>query len=271
MENLTINRTDLIRQALASLVTHKLPWSLQWAQRTVLTYVELPTKFLTKLNLQRRSKRHWRVEAIERNASVVMVLCKYLDLSTMQVGVPKETGAFLGLTYRFIAKQIGWRTTADDEFDKKLIREGKRAKERGIKRVARAIKELKAAGYIKVTQKSKMHDNGAYEGIAAIKRVSSSLLYDLGVSVEQLKKCCEKAKKRVVKQKEQYQLKLLKAMRDCSQPIKHRLSRVRNSPNDIVRRKARQLELQRIRTMPENAHLSSSEFYLKYPSLKPDR
>ena len=271
MDNLVIERADLIKQTLASLRVSTLPWSLQWAQRSVSTYVELPTKFLKKLTLQRRSKRHCRIEAIERNASVIMALCKYTDLSTMQVGVPKETGAFLGLTYRFIAKKIGWRTDEDDTLDKALIAAGKRPRERGVKRVARAIKELKAAGYLSITPKSKMHDNGSYEGIAAIKRVSSSLFYDLGVSVKQLKKCCEQAKRRMIKKKEQYQIRLLGAIRATLPMTQKKNKHSRKAHDDIASRKAKLQSLQRIRMMPENTHLSSGEFYLKYPSLKPDR
>lgn len=270
MENLAINRADIVKQALQDSLTHQLPWSLQLMQRTLVTYLELPTKFLKKLTLTRRSKRCQRSEAIERNALLLMAVVRYTDLATMQIGVPMDAGGFLGLSYRFIAKKIGWRTDEDDELDKKLISQGKRPKERGVKRVARAVKDLKAAGYLDVTPKSKMHDNGTYEGIAAIKRVSPSLFYDLGVSVKQLKECCERAKKRIMKKKEQYRLTLLRLVREGTESVKQKFKRKQKSPDDIVKRKAKQLELQRIREIPDNMHLSSHEFYLKYPSLKPD-
>lgn len=270
MEDLTINRADVIKQALANKLKHTLPWSIQWSQRSVLTQITSPKKFLKGLGLTRKSARKLRIEGVERDATVIVELLRYTDLATMQVGVPNAHGGFLGLPYRFLAKKAGWRTDEDDEMDKALVKAGKRPKERGIKRVWRVFECLRRANYIEVTQKSKMHDDGSYEGMAAIKRVSPTLFYDLGVSVKQLEKCCQQAKKRLLKLKERYKQELLKAAQVYVKPVKQKIAKILNKDADLAKRKAKSSELQRLRQMPENAQLSSSEFYLKYPSLKPD-
>ena len=270
MENLATNRADVIKQALANTLTNQLPWSIQLSQRSVLARISSPNKFLKGFSFTRKSVRKLRIEGVERDAAVILELLRYTDLTTMQVGVPNANGSFLKLPYRFFAKKAGWRTDEDEEIDKALVREGKRPKERGIKRVWRAFECLRRADYVDVIHSSKMLDDGSYEGMAAIKRVSPKLFYDLGISVKQLEKCRQQAKKRLLKLKEKYKQELFKAAQDYIKPVKKKIDRILNKDAGLDKRKAKSQEAYRLRQMPENAQLSSSEFYLKYPSLKPD-
>ena len=83
-------------------------------------------------------------------------LLQFIDVDTMQIGYPNDSGVFVHRTHEWIRKKIGM----------------------GKKRFDRFIKKLKDARYIDIEQKRKVK-NGNIVSIAARKIVSASLIIDL--------------------------------------------------------------------------------------------
>ena len=150
------------------------------AQESLEQFYWQPKSYLEHLILTRDSNRQQRTEAREAVSKVLGVILHYLDLATMRVGVPNEDGSFHSFTMKDIALRIDWRTRADNK-DPKL-------KDKGVKRVWRAMKVLKKAGYISISKRCKkvFEEEQKYRGLPAIRCVMTSLFHDLKVSVQKL-------------------------------------------------------------------------------------
>lgn len=114
-------------------------------------YYYWPQRHLPLLNLSNGSDRKQRSERRESCIVVLRTLLKYLDLASMRVGVPTPNG-FLNLTSSMVARHAGL----------------------SLRRTERALRDLKAAGLIAISQpREKKGDS--WRGLAAIKRVSIAL------------------------------------------------------------------------------------------------
>lgn len=137
-----------------------------------------PYHWLQSLFLTRGSARQERTEGRERDSAVIQVLLHYTELASMRVGVPcYKDDAFKSLSLKFIAEKAGFREIGDHA-------------EKGIKRVWRALKRLAKAGYIVIHKRFEKYtdDDGLskYKGLPAVKRITTKLFAELGVSLQKL-------------------------------------------------------------------------------------
>ncbi len=125
-------------------------------------YYDTP-QMLPLLNAANGSLRRQRSERREAVVVTFLLLMKYYNLLTGRSEIPTRSG-HLGLTVAWIAEQAGL----------------------GVKRTFRAMKDLQAAGLIKVKQRSKLTDQG-YRGVAAIKMVTDHIFRSFGL-LDELKR-----------------------------------------------------------------------------------
>jgi len=138
-------------------------------------YYHNPRKLIPSLDLANGSERQQRSERREACLLSLMALLKYTDLASLRVGIPTEDG-FLSLTVDYLAKQTGM----------------------ALKRVERALADLKAAGMVTVSQPRKRLPDGSWKGLAAVKAVSRHLFSLFGLG-GMLKRERTKASKRLAK------------------------------------------------------------------------
>jgi len=152
-----------------------------------------PKQYLLSLMESRDSSRQERTEARERDASVLQVLLHYLELSKMRVGVPLEDGSFHSLSMKAIALKLDWRKPEDDKDPKH--------KNRGLKRVWRALNSLSKAGYITITRRCQkiFTEEQEYRGLPAIRCITAKLFRELKIDLQLLRKRCKQAAERVKK------------------------------------------------------------------------
>ena len=138
-------------------------------------YYNNPRQIIPSLDLANGSERQQRSERREACLLLLMALLKYTDLASLRVGIPTQDG-FLSLTVAFIATQTGMT----------------------LKRVERALADLKAAGLVTIAQPRKRLSDGSWKGLAAVKAISRHLfgLFSLG---GMLKRERDKASKRLAK------------------------------------------------------------------------
>lgn len=135
----------------------KRPFILTQAIQNAAVYYRKPAKYLKELTLLNLTRKQ-RSERREAIGSVMQMILHYTDLATMRVGTPHQNGEINGLRLTFIAKKLGYST----------------------KRVWRAIKDLKAAGYLEINYfVKKIVDN--FYSIASIKLFNKTF-HDLGIS-----------------------------------------------------------------------------------------
>jgi len=128
---------------------------------------------IPSLDLANGSIRQQRSERREACVILLKALLKHTDVASLRVGIPTEDG-FLNLTVNYIANQTGMT----------------------LKRVERALKDLKAAGLITVSQPRELKPDGTWRGLAAVKAVSKNLFGAFGLQV-MLEKERKKASKRL--------------------------------------------------------------------------
>lgn len=150
------------------------PLILQRLQERVRQYFLNPA-YLPSLNAANRSKRQQRSE---RREACILILCSILeftDLASLRCGVPSANG-FQSLTLDYLAKFTGM----------------------GMRRVERAIADLKHANILTVVQPRQRLEDGTYRGLAAVKAVNSLLFGAFGL-IKWLKHERQRASARLAK------------------------------------------------------------------------
>lgn len=150
-----------------------LPRVLTLCMERITGYYNRPRKVLPSLDLANGSERQQRSERREACICVLASLLKYTDLASLRVGIPTSQG-FLNLTVNYLARNTGMT----------------------LKRVERALADLKAAGLLTVSQPRQLTKDGSWRGLAAVKAVSKDLFAVFGLAV-MLKKERDKASKRL--------------------------------------------------------------------------
>lgn len=135
-----------------------------------------PRQTLPSLDLANGITRQMRGERRAACIKLVSAILQHTDLASLRVGRPTDKG-FIAYTIRYLARQAGI----------------------GLKRAERAIKDLKAAGLLTVSQKREQDPDGVWRSKAAIKRVSVSLFAAFGLA-RMLAREQKKAVKRLQKQ-----------------------------------------------------------------------
>ncbi len=138
------------------------PHIIEIACENAKKFYEEPDKFLPRLRFANGKDTQQRSERREAASSVMQVLLHYTDLSTLEVGTPTKDGSINGLRLGFIADKI----------------------EMGVKRVWRAVKDLKSAGYIKMRSMFFRIKDRAF--IISKIFLFPKTFHDLGVSTERL-------------------------------------------------------------------------------------
>ena len=138
-------------------------------------YYYNPRKLIPSLDLANGSQRQQRSERREACLLSLMALLKYTDLASLRVGIPTQDG-FLSLTVDYLAKQTGMT----------------------LKRVERAMADLKTTGLVTLAQPRKRLPDGSWKGLAAVKAISRHLfaLFGLGGMLQRER---DKASKRLAK------------------------------------------------------------------------
>lgn len=150
-----------------------LPRVLTLCMERITNYYYRPRKVLPSLDLVNGSVRQQRSERREACICVLASLLKYTDLSSLRVGIPTSEG-FLNLTVSYLARNTGMT----------------------LKRVERALADLKGAGLLTISQPRELKADGAWRGLAAVKAINKDLFAAFGLSV-MLKKERDKASKRL--------------------------------------------------------------------------
>jgi len=113
---------------------------------------------LPSLNLANGSTRQMRSERREACIVVLASLLKNMDLASLRVGQPTKSG-FLNYTLPWLAKHTALP----------------------IWRIDRAVKDLKAAKLLSVSQARQLQDDGTWKGLAAVKAISKHLFGVFGL------------------------------------------------------------------------------------------
>jgi len=140
-----------------------------------------------------------RSERREACIKVLAVVLERMDLATLRVGFPTEHG-FLNYTLAYLAQQTGM----------------------GLRRVMRAIRDLKIMGFLAISQIRERLQDGSYKSFAAIKTVSTTLFDALGLRVW-LDKERAKARERLRKKEKAYEKKCAKSGREVQRMV-HQLT-----------------------------------------------
>lgn len=136
---------------------------------------------LPLLNAANGSTRQQRSERREGCVVIMQSLIHYTDLITQRVGIPQADGSMAGLTMPFLATMAGL----------------------SLRRAERAIRDLVAAGMITVHPICKKISDTVYEGIAAIRTVSTHFFTALGLYdffKHEQRKAIDRRKKKNLKQ-----------------------------------------------------------------------
>ena len=144
-------------------------------------YYYRPRAVLPSLDLANDSPRQQRGERRVACVVVMATLVKFLDLASLRVGVPTPQG-FVNLTVPLLARHAGM----------------------GLKRTERALRDLKAAGIVTVTQARHRQPDGQWVGLAAVKTVARSLFGVFGLA-NRLERERKKASKRLKARQAQWE------------------------------------------------------------------
>ena len=142
-------------------------------------YFQDPRLFPT-LNAANGSKRQQRSERREAICQLFGAMLHYFDLSTAIIGVPSADGDMKGLTMAFLAEKA----------------------EIGLRRVERAMHDLKAAGMAFVFPICEKLDDTTYKGYAALRTFNIEVFVALGMDEwlgHERRRAVERNKERVDK------------------------------------------------------------------------
>lgn len=194
------------------------------AQASLKNFYWSPSRYLPSLIISRTSFRQERTEGRERDATVLGVILHYLELASMRVGIPNKDGFFKSLSMKDIALRTGWRTKEDDNDPK--------TKDKGIKRVWRAMQSLKKAGYITIHRRVEKALEGEkeYSSLPAIRAVSTILFHELNVSIQKLNMRRKRAASRL---KRIYRTYLDKVEADVKKGVKRATQQLLDFKNNI--------------------------------------
>jgi len=144
------------------------------------SYYAHPRQLIPSLDLANGSERQQRSERREACVLLLTALLKYADLASLRVGIPTPDG-FLSLTVDYIAQQTGMT----------------------LKRVERALADLKTAGLVTLAQPRQRRPDGSWKGLAAVKAISRHLFTIFGLD-RILKQERTKASQRLKQQAQQW-------------------------------------------------------------------
>lgn len=137
---------------------------------------------IPSLNLANNSRRQQRSERREGCVKLLSALVKYLDLTTLKVGIPQKSGEFHGLTIPYLATHAGI----------------------SFYRAGRAMRDLQKAGLVTLATRVEHDSQGGYHGVAAVKAVRQELFGIFGL-VRRLKYERKSASKRQTVKKEAFE------------------------------------------------------------------
>lgn len=158
-----------------------LPRVLTLCMERLTNYYYRPRKVLPSLDLANGSQRQQRSERREACICLLAALLKRTDVTSLRVGIPTQDG-FMNYTVDYIAKDTGMT----------------------LKRVERALSDLKAAGLLTVSQPRQLLPDGSWKGLAAVKAISKHLFGIFGLG-NMLKKERDKASKRQKRKAQEWQ------------------------------------------------------------------
>ena len=134
------------------------PKILLQLQERVRAYFDDP-KVLPSLNAANGSPRQQRSERREACLDLLGALVHYLDLATLQVGIPQADGSIQGLSLAFLAEKAGL----------------------GRRRAERACRDLRKAGLVNIHPRAQKTEDGHYRGQPAIRGVPEALFQVFGL------------------------------------------------------------------------------------------
>ncbi len=123
-------------------------------------YYSRPALTIPSLNLANGSRRQMRSERRDACLLLLGAIVRYLDVASLRVGIPTKDG-FMSLTLDYLAIKCGLSQ----------------------RRAERAIRDLKAANLLTVSQPRQLMADGSWKGLAAVKAVSRHLFAVFGLKV----------------------------------------------------------------------------------------
>ena len=145
----------------------------------LVSYYGNPRRTIPALDLANGSERQQRSERREACIKLLAAILGRTDQVSLRVGIPTSDG-FMNYTVKYLCADTGM----------------------GLKRVSRALADLKAADLISVTQARTVDADGNWRGLAAVKAVSKNLfgIFGLGKMLEYSRKIGVKKLKAKAKQ-----------------------------------------------------------------------
>ncbi|MGP9680213.1 hypothetical protein ACT3TC_16460 [Halomonas sp. AOP27-A1-41] len=154
-ENPRIALTEPVKQGKGGL-----PGVITEAMKRCVDYYSSPCK-IPSLNLANGSNRQQRSERREACLTTLWSILKFTDLVTLKVGVPTPGGGFVNLTVRYLARQTGLP----------------------LRRIERALADLRRAGIVGIHKRCEQRSDGSYKGLAAIKNVNKLFFAIFGLQM----------------------------------------------------------------------------------------
>lgn len=133
------------------------PRVLRELQERIKQYFNDPSR-LPSLNSANKSSRQQRSERREGCLLAISAITEFTDVASLRCGIPTAEG-FKSLTLDYLAKFTGM----------------------GIRRMERAVADLKAANILTISQARQLCEDGSYRGLAAIKAVNALLFTAFGL------------------------------------------------------------------------------------------
>ncbi|WP_131679688.1 hypothetical protein [Metapseudomonas furukawaii] len=150
------------------------PRILQRLQEAVRQYYRSPSR-LPSLNAANRSQRQQRSERREACILALTSILEFTDLTSLRCGIPTAAG-FQSLTLEYLAAFTGM----------------------GLRRMERAVADLKRSNILTVAQPRQLQEDGTYRGLAAVKAVNNLLFGAFGL-LKWLKHERQRASERLAK------------------------------------------------------------------------
>lgn len=144
------------------------PWYLERPKDNLEIWYFEPDKYLKNLLFINDKSRRKRSERREIIKVISQCLLHYVDMWSLRVGVwKKENGQFAPLSLNKLLKEINRNQPKDDHFSKR--------------RLIRALKDLEAADYLKLTYRY-ITKNGKPYALPAIRELTEAFFIDLGIT-----------------------------------------------------------------------------------------
>jgi hypothetical protein len=147
-------------------------------------YYYRPKRVLPSLNFANGSNQQQRSERREACVRLLIAFLKYTDVASLRIGIPTKDG-YQNLTVNYFVEQTGM----------------------ALKRVDRALADLKTAGLITLSQPRQLLPDGSWKGLAAVKAISKHLFGAFGLTV-MLERKRHKARKRLKKKAKEWKQKV---------------------------------------------------------------